>query len=356
MSIFKKQFLIAISIVFFGTVQCGYSEDLDFIYGQIQKNHPGIYNQEDPEFSDHLEKNYLQAKESLMKAVTFEDSKKALNIFTKNFDDAHLRIQWAQKNTYSLAPILTSQFLIEHKDVETVWVALPTFELDQEQEKEFEKFLTEISTIKSKKNIIFDLRGNRGGNSDYASMIMDKLFGYKYAQQQRAKAYQAVSIDWRASEENSIHLYALYARYQHAELKEIVDGIADALSEQKPYYTEIPVKKMSLHDGCELKNSVAAKIVTIIDERNVSAALDCIDELKMMDPSVTLVGKTTKADRLYMECKAAELPSGIGFFITPIKVFRNRIRKDNESYSPDVEVDTKDTVALEACIADLLRT
>jgi len=38
-----------------------------------------------------------------------------------------------------------------------------------------------------------------------------------------------------------------------------------------------------------------------------------------------------------MEVRSLDLPSGIGVFYFPIKVYRNRVRSDNQPYIPDIE-------------------
>ena len=70
--------------------------------------------------------------------------------------------------------------------------------------------------------------------------------------------------------------------------------------------------------------------------RNVSACLDFIDEVKAVDSKAILVGETTKADSVYMDVRIVDLPSGIGQFQFPIKVYRNRARGHNVPYVPDV--------------------
>ena len=68
----------------------------------------------------------------------------------------------------------------------------------------------------------------------------------------------------------------------------------------------------------------------------MSAALDFIDDLIIMDYPFQLIRQSTRADRLYMESRNIPLPSGLGLFYCPINVYRNRHRKDNQSYHPDI--------------------
>lgn len=333
---------------------CDFVEDLDFMYGQIKENHPGVYNQKDPEFQKHLERAYKSARESAVKAVSLLEQKQVVEAFAKSFNDTHMYVQWKRKSLKRLQSFSDKRLGFFYDDPEIAWIALPTFEFDRKQEQEFKKLFKHVSEVRNKRAIIFDLRGNQGGNSEYASELIDRLFGYDYAQQQRAKAYQSVSIDWRASEDNIDYIQSLYDRYKHDSLKKIGLGMCSGLQKEKPYYTEIPSQDFPAIDACRVPNPVTATIIAIIDSYNVSAALDCIDELKMMEHPLILVGETTRADRLYMDVRAVPLPSESGTFMFPIKVYRNRPRKDNESYKPDIEVNTNNAAALEKCITGII--
>jgi hypothetical protein len=81
---------------------------------------------------------------------------------------------------------------------------------------------------------------------------------------------------------------------------------------------------------------VPEKDMVLINHLTASASLDFIDNLKILDHPVILVGETTSADRLYMEIKTVELPSKLAHLVYPIKVYRNRRRGDNEPYHPDI--------------------
>jgi hypothetical protein len=134
----------------------------------------------------------------------------------------------------------------------------------------------------------------------------------------------------------------------------IINGMKQSLEEKNPFYREEEISQKS-QSKIKPLNPVKAKIIVIIDSLNVSAALDFIDELKMMTPSVILIGKATRADRFYMEVRTINLPSGTGTFSFPIKVYRNRSRGDNIPYMPDYECEREDTEKLEQFIMHILK-
>ncbi len=316
-------------------------EDLDFMREQIIENHPGMYNHEDPLFKDELEKAYVKARSNIANNSGSNQKKLILSTFAKTFNDAHLWVSWkdAEKNTPR--KLQNQKFAIKHISPKIVWITLPTFDIQVDQKKDFEHILQQLLNLKNKDAIVFDLLGNQGGNSEYSDQIVDYLFDESYASQQRRIANRNVSVDWRASPGNLIHMREMYARYKSDWMRHVADCIEDSITKHEPYYhaasSEIvyPTKIVRAH-------SVKAKIFVIIQPLNVSAALDFIDSLKMMEHSITLIGKTTKADRLYMEVRTVDLPSGMGTFSYPIKVFRNRPRGDNVPYVPDFECDAAD--------------
>ncbi|WP_395477267.1 S41 family peptidase [Rickettsia endosymbiont of Pantilius tunicatus] len=87
------------------------------------------------------------------------------------------------------------------------------------QQQEFNSLLAIIKNFRKKNIIVFDLRGNQGGNSDYGSKLIDQLFEKNYATQQRNLAYKNAYVDWRVSLNNLNHVKNLYKQYPSPCLK-----------------------------------------------------------------------------------------------------------------------------------------
>lgn len=315
-----------------------YDQDLKFIHKTILDNHPGVYNDQDPDFEKNLEESYLRAKTKLHKGRNSDDQKKAIDEFAKGFHDNHLWIRWNNTKVPNFTKNKNvARFFITFLTDQIIWITLPTFDLNADQQKEFEKLNQEIAKLRKKEYIIFDLRGNQGGNSEYCSTLVNSLYGEEYADHRRHLANKLVSVDWRASEGNLNHVISLLVRYKSDWLKRVAEGLKQSLAQGKEYYRES--FSMLCNPTGQTKNThhVAARLIIIIDSGNVSAALNFIDEIKMITPNVVLVGQPTKADRLYMEVRSVPLPSELGNFSFPIKVFRNRPRLDNQPYLPDIK-------------------
>ena len=287
------------------------------------------------------------------KASDSDQRNRILEEFARSFNDTHLWVSLDNANC-NLSRNFSSKFVVKEISSEVIEISLPIFDLNTNQKKDFDLILRQLPKIREKKAIIFDLRGNQGGNSDYGNQIINSLFGDDYAQHQRGTTNSGVYVDWRASPDNLEHLRHLHKRYQSEWLVKIIDGMKQSLQKHKPFYYEKEISQKS-RSKIKLSNPVKAKLIVIIDSVNVSAALDFIDELKMMKHSVVLIGKTTRADRLYMEVRTVNLPSGSGTFSFPIKVYRNRSRGDNVPYIPDYECEIEDTEKLEQSIVSILK-
>lgn len=339
-------------------------QDLEYMRNTILENHPGIYNILDPNFTENLEIHYKTAHNRLITAQSDADSKSILKEFVAAFHDTHIQIGFFDQKQYSSTDTqIYKKFSIAQTDKDITLITLPTFEPNAEHQKELQKLYQELPLLRSAHILVFDLRGNSGGNSEFAKKIVTALFGAHYACTRINEMSADIVIDWRASTDNLLHLLKVKQENDcnfdsHDEfmqwLSSIIDGMQNALGTGQTFFTE---KELSLHCTASdhATNPVRANIFVIIDHHCVSAALDFIDYLKAMQHSVKLIGETTKADSLYMEVRSVELPSKKGKFALPIKVYRNRPRGHNEPYTPDIYWDTKqDTLSLQLFISSIL--
>jgi len=82
-------------------------------------------------------------------------------------------------------------------------------------------------------------------------------------------------------------------------------------------------------------NPVTGRVFFLTDNEYASACLDFADLVRRL-PSVIHVGLPTSADAVYIDNTYAMLPSGLTGLDCSMKVFRNRVRKNNEWYEPAV--------------------
>lgn len=319
---------------------------MDDVYHTILLHHPGPYNKDDPHFLKTLEHAYSKAKEGLQRASRAPYDRTVLTRFTDAFEDPHLGISWGDQKSSNTAPSRRQGFLVE-KFGSGLWVHIPTFFIQEKQMPRFRLMLKDLSRRKLSSYIIFDLRGNQGGNSDFGSRIINVVFGTRYASQKRCEANKEVMVSWRVSQENRDHILKLHHQYPDQDwLQKVSDGLSLGLLQGKRLYREHPYQSCKVLSLEPIEHN-ELKVVIVIDAHNVSAALDFIDEVKMMTADVVLIGQQTQADRMYMEVRSVPLPSGRGKLFFPIKVYHHRPRLDKQAYVPDIFFDkVHDTPAL----------
>jgi hypothetical protein len=85
----------------------------------------------------------------------------------------------------------------------------------------------------------------------------------------------------------------------------------------------------------------AAPVYVITPGRCASACLDALDIFTRF-PNVRLIGAPTSGDTTYMETRSADLPSGHGRIVVPVKLWAGRPRGTGEYYSPHIPVNDLD--------------
>lgn len=153
---------------------------------------------------------------------------------------------------------------------------------------------------------------------------------------------------------NLNHISSLLNKYPNNPwLQNIEHGLKESIEQGNNFYREYSSDFCKANNSPIFSSANNSTMIVVIDSVNVSAALDFIEELKMMTTKLILIGQKTNADRLYMEVRSMPLPSGAGNFFFPIKVYRNRSRLDNEPYRPNIEFpNIHNTLALQNFIIE----
>ncbi len=237
------------------------------------------------------------------------------------------------------APTVAS---IKQAGLEQIWVALPSFHPQTKEEKDaLESVIEHLASYAKYDLVIFDVRGNKGGNSYFGTRILKKLYGDACCEGAFKRIRGKRFVEWRASRDNIQYLNGLVEKLrqqsQHQEIAVEFGMIVEAMEKceklQQPFYTaasatDDPSIKIP---GEPCKGPCA---VLITDFACASACLDFIDELYAVTPACQ-IGLPTNADTMYLECRDVVLPSGFAILHFPIKVFRNRERGSNEPWLPN---------------------
>ena len=363
MKILSKYGLIAFLLALVGEIMPAYSNndalmDLEYVYTSLLDNHPGVYNNEDPDFIAHLHYAFNEYTQKINVACPHEFCS-ILTDFANSFNDKHLTVSFHNHVINKSTPTKRKEFcnLSLQKDIQ--WIALPTFSPNSGEQKILEDIIANMSSLRSCKIIIFDVRGNGGGNSYWGKTIVTQLFGESYAKAMIEYAGRHVYVEWRASKKNIDYLKQLYPSFeaQYGINGEVTQWLTITINNLQQAYDQglllYSDKKTVNNDIVQtthvIDNPVKAKIVVITDKGCGSACLNFIDYLKAMQHDVILFGQPTGADTLYMEIQTMDLPSKQGTFCFPMKVYRNRPRGNNVSFVPDIlyEADMHETTMLQ---------
>jgi hypothetical protein len=186
--------------------------------------------------------------------------------------------------------------------------------------------------------VVLDVRGNHGGDSAWGSEIATALWGKDWVE--RVESGFDNTVDWRASDANIRHVTWIVDRQKKAGLMEsasywsrALDALKAARADGKPLarFEDRP----KAIEGPPPPNPVVGRVFLLTDSECASACLDFADLVRRL-PGVTHVGLPTSADTIYIDNTYAMLPSGLTGLGYSMKVYRNRVRKNNEWYDPAV--------------------
>jgi hypothetical protein len=227
------------------------------------------------------------------------------------------------------------------RKIDSTWlVSLPRFYFQTDAETA--QMHVVIDTIKKnaadmrKGTVIFDVRGNNGGNSNWGEDVVAAFWGEAWRRQADALVGGNV-VDWRASPANLAMLHkdeqqAKAAGLSTASVDRAIDAIATAIKKGEPFARVVDTTD-TVASATPPTDPVTGRVYFLTDTACGSACLDFADLLHKL-PRVIQVGLPTVADTIYMDIANEPLPSGLGQFGWGMKVYRDRARGNNVWYDP----------------------
>jgi hypothetical protein len=240
-----------------------------------------------------------------------------------------------------------------------LWVSIPRF-AGPDTLPQLEKLVADAPSWRRASRIVFDLRGNDGGDSAWGTRILEALYGKAYVEQVVEPKVDPPReyVEWRASKGNLEYLGTLVARLAKEagpgsdETREF-DGVRRQMREAVgTKQSLVPERSSPPGRRARLESPVHARVLVVTDGRCASACLDFVDELLVLPESHQL-GWPTSADSTYLELRPIPLPGGHAQLLLAMKVYRNRLRGDNEPYTPFYRFhgEIADTPALEQFVS-----
>jgi hypothetical protein len=232
-----------------------------------------------------------------------------------------------------------------------LWVRAGNFHLREESgdRQELEAMLAGLAQVRDIDAIVFDARGNRGGDSSIGDRIFAAATGGLDYDQTDLEALPRYFAQWRVSDflvRSTDGWIEEMTRLYGADSPRVADQVAfrdrviaaraagESWVEQDAGRTLTRADVVARHGHL---HRFDAKVALLTDGECVSACLDFAD-IVLQVPGVVHVGQTTGADSVYLVGSRSRMPSG-NTLVMPVKVWRNRTRGNNQALVPDVPVD-----------------
>ncbi|HZW16065.1 MAG TPA: peptidase S41 [Brevundimonas sp.] len=207
--------------------------------------------------------------------------------------------------------------------------------------------------IRSAPAVVFDLRGNNGGSSSWIYGLARGLWGEDHVGWRQP---ESSAVDWRASEKNlaAVEGYKTLLGPDpevQAWLGKISTGLTAARAAGEPLWRQADDEPPAVEPATP--TPMQARTWVLTDSGCASACLDAVDLLKAL--GAVHLGQETSGDTVYMEIREEPLPGGRVTARVPMKVYRGRMRGNNETYVPAHawKGELADTAGIEAWIAGL---
>lgn len=241
----------------------------------------------------------------------------------------------------------------------TYWVRLPQFQPNDAQVAQLNEVAARMPSLRNAQLVVFDTRGNSGGNSVWGWRVLAGLVGGEYLQQQtRSEGY----AEWRASAGNLAYLRdGLLPRLTRqygaghkdlAQWESLQRRMQQAIEQGKPFVRQgeaPPGQAAPPKPAAPVAPLSRARIALVTQSGCASSCLDFAD-YALAIPGTVHLGETTGADTVYMDVRPLALPSGLGRFSMAQKVYRGRPRAHNAAYAPRIPYPgaIHDTAALQS--------
>ncbi len=247
----------------------------------------------------------------------------------------------------------------------TRWFALPSFDGDPEGDtaKALNPMIAAMrrdrTALLGAPRVVFDLRGNTGGSSDWSADMARALWGESAV---KAADLGKPYVEWRASDDNIATIAKYKAEWEKSPntspdalrwARSSLAGLTAARDAGQPLWREPDDPAEVKETSRPTSGRTTAPVYVLTDWSCASACLDAVDLWKALGGIV--VGRETSADTDYLEVGGGPLPSGLAMVGVPMKVWRGRPRGSNVPQAPRYRFGgaMSDTSALERWVASL---
>lgn len=275
-------------------------------------------------------------------------------------------LDWTPAPTSEINPVITALRGGRTAQVSTrligsdgAWVKLGYFfPNDPAQAEAFHAAIRAAPSLRSKRFIVLDVRGNGGGSYNWFMAYLRGLYGQPYADHyatarlnvravyRLSPAYLKLDAEDRATSRDFDEPADPPYEINKARDEKLQD---EAVAAGAPIFRSMPLPRPTKAAGPP--NPVKASVVVLTDHACASACINFVDELKQF-PGVRQIGLSTSVDSRSGTAVDVVLPSGKATVSIAAMTRDGRLRDDNEPQLPSVRFpgDMRDEDAVEAWV------
>ena len=217
------------------------------------------------------------------------------------------------------------------------WVGMPNFD-GRVSGAAYEQLYSQLAKLSKSGWVIFDLRGNGGGDSALGNRALKALYGDAYGEKLGDNAAYAKYV---TADQATIDLYKKYS--SAPEFATSREGLLKDVEKLEKARTA--GDKMALFDGTTETEALALaaqirtrpsgpRIAAVIDRRCFSSCMNFLQQIESMSDTVVL-GEPTVGYSPYGEINRFNLPSGNGWIQIPSAVY-STFQAPREPFMPTI--------------------
>lgn len=253
-------------------------------------------------------------------------------------------------------------------DGQGAWISMPYFgSKDAAKLAQMQEVIGNIPSLRNKKYLVLDVRGNGGGQSFWGTQVLEGIYGRGFIEKMLQVPGQHTYDEWRVSKDNLAELKNKYLPFLKektgegsAEVQYIAESIAnmekalaqgtDGLVKAEYPFGEPP------KDDVSTASLFSGKVVLLTDAWCGSSCLTFAAEALRL-PGIIHVGQTTSGYSPYVEARQVEIPSKNGTLIFPMKVVRDSNGVLGQPFTPKILYigDINNTSQLVSWVENLLQ-
>lgn len=247
-----------------------------------------------------------------------------------------------QKATYGPRPLRQ----IKSFGKNGIWISIPSFVSTKPNQAFLKELIQKLPLYRDKHPIVFDMRGNSGGNSTWTVKILRALYTDAYLASLNHIKNSDVEVRDRISDfliqQIDKQIDSTSDPREKLELIQERQNLIDAKRRGETFcHRDADVNvlhKLKNHQNGAIstKNPVKGPVYLLVDGRCFSSCLIFADSLLSI-PNTVLIGGPTDADTQFSNPFMLPLPSGISTLLIPTMIRGNWARKDNEPYIPEYQ-------------------